>query len=449
MTGGRLASTWQRLWYTRLRDALRGRFDASLHWQTIVEQAELPNALADAVGEVIRRSRLWRSEKVAVAKDLIAHFQDGLAAGRTPEELLTAFGNPQETAQLIRRAKRRNRSVAWYMWHYGWMTIAALAVMYIALGLWMATGRPTVSVDYLKSINKMALAVPEDERAWPLYRDAFLAMGFQNKDLGTPAGDFLANDAKPGDVKWAEKEKFLSDHAKSIAKLRNAAGRANLGFIPSASQADFTDKDRELFGVKLTPQQLEAEKHQTLEDRWLIATLLPEIQYLRDAGTILATDARRAATAGDQDTAYADVIAMLGVSRHCEETPFLVCVLVAEAVQKQSRSVIHDILTQYPDFWTDGQLRDLAHQMAASRIDWRRGFEGERASFYDIMQRIYTDNGHGDGWLALQVTNDKNVFELIDSIASGGSRTMSSLSDTGIAMLTLPAANMVVASRKK
>src|SRR4051794_11177570 len=96
-----LFSLWHRLRYTRLRDVLRGQLDARLDWQNLISLAELPPELAAAVRHVVSRSRLWRREKVDVATELIAHFQDGLAAGRTPTELLHSFGDPQASAQLI------------------------------------------------------------------------------------------------------------------------------------------------------------------------------------------------------------------------------------------------------------------------------------------------------------------------------------------------------------
>jgi hypothetical protein len=54
---------WHRLYNTRLRDALRGRFDASLDWRAVVAMAHLPAELANAIDVVVRRSRLWRSKK--------------------------------------------------------------------------------------------------------------------------------------------------------------------------------------------------------------------------------------------------------------------------------------------------------------------------------------------------------------------------------------------------
>src|SRR6185369_6031576 len=95
-----LSSLWHRLRYTRLRDALHGRLDASLDWQSLVALAELPPELAAAVRQMVSRSRLWRHEKVDVAAELVSHFQDGLAAGRTPAELLHSFGDSHASAQL-------------------------------------------------------------------------------------------------------------------------------------------------------------------------------------------------------------------------------------------------------------------------------------------------------------------------------------------------------------
>jgi hypothetical protein len=444
-----LFSLWHRLRYTRLRDALRGQLDASLDWQSLISLAELPPELAGAARQVVSRSRLWRREKVDVAAELIAHFQDGLAAGRTPAELLHSFGDREASAQLIRRAKRRGRPIVWHAWRYGWMSASAVLLLYVTAGLWMATSRPTIKTDYLAEFNKPVLAVPGDHRAWPLYRDALLGLG-ADRGKETISGSVLELvDAKPGDADWKKLEPLLKQHADSVAKLREAAARPNLGFVASTSHADFSAKDRELFGVTLTKQEIELSKSRTIEDRWLIATLLPDMLHLRDAGMLLAADAQRAAASGDGNTALADIRAMLGVSRHCEELPFIVCILVSDSVQDRARKTIQSVLSMNSKLWSNDQLRDLAHQLVASQIDWRRGFQGERTCFYDSMQRVYTDDGHGDGRLALNVSRDKNLFELIDSVSTDGAVSRSAFSNPVLALLSMPAANLAIAGRKE
>ncbi len=443
-------SLWRRIYYSRFRDVLRGRLDARLDWRQIIASANLPAELATAVTQVVGKSRLWRSEKASVATELVSHFQDGLEAGQSPQDLLMAFGDSQAAAQLIGRAKRRGRPVGWQIFHYGWMMLAGLGVVYVMIGLWMSVGRPTVKTDYLAPLNKTAVAVPEKERAWPEYRDAFLAMGLQEDAKDNAGREFLDNEAKPGEAKWAEKEKFLTEHADSVAKLREAAKLEKLGFVASTSRADFSEKDRELFGMHLTPEELKGEKELKLEDRWLMSTLLPDLQRLRQAGSILGADARRAAEAGDGNVAYADVIALFGMSHHAEEMPLLINVAVADRIQGYARNAIRDIISEKPELWTDAQLRDLAHKMAASQLDWSRGIEGERSGFYDGMQRVYTDNGNGDGRLALHISKDKNLFQMLASINQGeGAPSDTLLANSGLAMMTLPAANMVVASRKE
>ncbi len=444
-------SLWRRIYYSRFRDVLRGRPDARLDWRQIIASANLPTELANAVTQVVSKSRLWRSEKAAVATELASHFQDGLEAGQTPEHLLMAFGDTQAASQLIGRAKRRGRPVGWQIFHYGWMTAAGLALVYVMLGLWMATGRPTVRINYLADLNKAALAVPEGDRAWPKYREALLAMGFREDDThDSPAADFIKDDVKPGDAKWLQTTEFFTNHADSLAMLRDAASHEKLGFVPSTSHADFTEKDRELFGMHFTPEQLEAEKKLTLEDRWLISTLLPDLHSLMITARLLAADAHRAAEAGDGAIAYADVTALLGVSRHAQEIPFLVGVMVGDRIQSFARNTIRDVLSEYPALWTDSQLHDLAHKLAGAKIDWARGISGERIGFYDCMQRVYTDNGNGDGRLALRVSKDQNLFQMLASVNQGeGAPGDTLLANSGLAMLTMPAANMVVASRKE
>jgi hypothetical protein len=118
-------------------------------------------------------------------------------------------------------------------------------------------------------------------------------------------------------------------------------------------------------------------------------------------------------------------------------------------MQTKARETIQEIVTANPKLWSNDQLRDLAHQLVASQIDWRRGFQGERTCFYDSMQRVYTDNGNGDGRLALQVSKDQNLFQLIESVTTGGAANASMFSNAGVAFFTLPAANMAIAGRKE
>ena len=444
---------WQRLWYTRLRDALRGRFDASLDWRWVVADAELPAELADAVRQTVGATRLWMGEKVDVARELVAHFQDGLESGRDPAALLATFGDPRQSARLIRRAKKRGRPLVWHFCYYSSMTIGALLFAYVLTGLYMLTGRPTVKTDYLAIINERAESVPADQRAWPHYREALLALGAHAATVdGQPSPFGIAADAEPGDANWEMVEAYLVSHQGAIDELRRAASREHLGLSVGPSWRWFAPEDRPLLASRVSAAEfMQPTEREKLEDRWLISTLCPHLQLMRWSAKVLHNDCRLAVAAGDGATALADVWAMGGIRRHAEETPCLVSLFVANAIQRISYAAIRETQRDRPDLWSDAELRDLAHAVAATRTDWRRGFAYEEFYFDDVLQRLYTDDGHGDGRLAFRVSDGQTVFEVIDALAATDERphTPSAWANNGVAVLALPAANMVVASRQE
>lgn len=70
----------------------------------------LPAPAAAAVVRSVAGARLRGEEGDEVARELAAHFRDGLDRGRSLEELLELFGDPAVAAPLIGRGARRRRS---------------------------------------------------------------------------------------------------------------------------------------------------------------------------------------------------------------------------------------------------------------------------------------------------------------------------------------------------
>ena len=131
-----------------------------------------------------------------------------------------------------------------------WIAFVLFGLLYVLYGIFLMMGRPLIKTDYLAVINERAAAVPDAERAWPLYRDALLAMGVTaNQANPDPAHGLTNPDAKPGDTDWPKFAAFLQSHADSIAKLRAAAGRSELGFVTAVSFAAFTPDEQKLFGA--------------------------------------------------------------------------------------------------------------------------------------------------------------------------------------------------------
>jgi hypothetical protein len=386
------ASLWHRLCYTPLRDLLRGRLSGRLDFELTLGAAELPASLTDLVRTTVRRTRLWGLEKVEVARELAAHFQDGLEAGATTDELARSFGDPRQAARLIRRAKRRSRPAAWkglqLLTRTLLATIVVVLLMYVGLMVRLYMGEPTLSRNYLAELNAPVLAIPEDERAWPLYRQAYLATSEwpEHKDLSPTAAN------------WPELAAFAEQNAEALRLYRAAAQKPHFGCVHGITG----DLELACRHGKEPPGPDLVSAPSDEENPPFISVLLPELGPLREAARLLTIDAHVAALAGDGDRAFENAEAILRIGEHASQTPMLISDLVAIAILRLDIDLIGTLLRDQPDLFSDQQLVELSHGLAAVRGggQLRVRFVAERWSFDDIVQRLYTDDGHGGGHLA-------------------------------------------------
>ncbi|MCA9098655.1 MAG: hypothetical protein KDA36_09720, partial [Planctomycetaceae bacterium] len=147
----------------------------------------LPLELSKLIETVVRQTRLWNREKIDVARELLNHCEDGLAAGVLPEQILTDFGDPLNAARLIRRSKIRQRSRLWHVQHRMLQGIGFLLLFAFLVYLWLLvrflTAVPTIKRDFIGEIDLRSKAIPEEKRAWPLYREALMKI---REDLVMP-----------------------------------------------------------------------------------------------------------------------------------------------------------------------------------------------------------------------------------------------------------------------
>ncbi len=90
---------------TNRQENFSGRMDR-IQVEQLGRKAGLPQIVAARIAEVVTATGLAEERREEVFREMVAHFEDGLAAGRTPEQLLEAFGDGRRTADLIREAKR-------------------------------------------------------------------------------------------------------------------------------------------------------------------------------------------------------------------------------------------------------------------------------------------------------------------------------------------------------
>ena len=383
--------TWQRLTTTPMRDLLRGRVTGRLDWPARLAAAGLPADVAGLVTRVVRRTRLWRLERAAVADELVAHFADAVAAGAT--DAVAAFGDERTAAKLIGRAKRRNRSPIGHAWTWAWRATAGLVVVYVGLLLAAVFGRPRVAVDYVAQLAAPARAVPESDRAWPLWREAILACEvFDSGSYGAPD---VIEPSFGGPTDPVKQAAWLAAHADGLATARRAAAKPALGFVIGPGGTAAVDP---MFH-NVPP---EAPGEPTVD------VLLPHLNSLRAMAEILAVDLSRAADAGDGTRVEADAVAMHGLAAQLRRSDaFLVTQLVGLGVDVMAVDRLGAVVADRPAVLPEAALGRLAHtfagpEVAADLLD----LSGDRAMFADAVQRMYTDDGHGDGrmtWAGLKL----------------------------------------------
>lgn len=370
-----------------------------LQARDLVDQSVLPAVVRDIIVTVVGRTRLRRSERFEIARELIAHFEDGLAAGREPGELIASFGDPRQAAVLIRRARKRQRPLIWWAWRRTWQGAAALFGLLLLLLTWsyirMVSVSPTISRDYLAEMNARALAVPQDQRAWPLVREAMLAI---NADR---TAGFDLYGVRSGEAGWDTFRPILASHAASLDLLRAAAHKAGLGYVAGHEVAR---EDWEVFypsqPYEPTSSAAGAGTSPGMSTS-LMTVLLPHLSVMRKAGVWLKSDTSLALEQGDSDRAAANLQAMLWLAEQAAEVPVFINQLVKIAILHMALNEIALVLHERPAALSDEHLQRLAGRLEA--LDGggpiTLDFSGERAFFHDLLQRTYSDDGQGDGRL--------------------------------------------------
>lgn len=350
------------------------------------------------IADVVARTRLWRREKADVARELIAHFEDAMSRDVDPEQVLHDFGEARQAAKLIRRAKKRNRPLIWHAWRRTLHAAAAALCLSIALyGVLIVryfSGSPLIARDYTAEVNATILAVPEHERAWPLYREALLALEVSP----LPAWEVSEWPFLPADApQWGEARRVIAANQKALDLIRRAAHRPHIGY--SLTALFDPEIDRHLQSLTLVPetdaQVAESEPGPIYNNggmRWL---------YLRDVRVLVDADARLAILDGDGRRLFANLLAIIGLAdQQNGETLFIDQILSLHLLSTTTR-LIDEALKRSPGAFDDEQLVGLAHRLSvyAGGGPIQIRFDVWRMYFADFLQRLYTDDGDGDGRL--------------------------------------------------
>jgi len=383
--------------------------------QALISAAKLPEELSKLIDTTVTKTKLWRSERADIAKELIAHTQDALDANRTPEHIIESFGNPKKVAKLLRRATKRKRPLYWRTLRNLRRSIAALTILllitYAGLAARFFTGTPNITKNYAVMINSQNDAYAEDQKAWPVYKEIFDAwnehkLDTQNRQYDyekeynanrTPdqepisAGIFMTPQIPTDHHDYQETVQLYKDFEPQFKRLREATHRPIIGIDLGFDEDEVFYEDGSYESKFVLPS------NNPEENPSLINLLLPHLGKMRQFTNILAFDTLIAARENDGQRTYEDLSAMLALARQKSFDQTLITSLVHIAIANLTTSTLTQVIQEHPTLLTRDQLVALSHELTLTRPSLTANFEGEIMMFEDILQRAYTDDGHGNG----------------------------------------------------
>ncbi|MCB9845993.1 MAG: hypothetical protein H6811_08420 [Phycisphaeraceae bacterium] len=270
-------------------------------------------------------------------------------------------------------------------------------------------GQIQITHNYLAELNADALAVPEDQRAWLIYRRAAVMLGrtpaiFDDPDSGAQWPP------RPGQPGWDEAVSYIDDNLAAIALIHVAASMPRMGYVITDQLDPVVAAARaELFGEPFTP--VPPSDNPAMTD-----ILLPHLGHCRGLARTLVMDSRVALQRGEADRFVSDIGALANLGRHVEQDRILISTLVGFAIRDLATSTVMESLATDSHRFTPEELAALSARLLCDDADkaLARACEAHRLWFLDALQRAFTLNDEGDGaldadaWLTMYPTTDSD-----------------------------------------
>ena len=374
-----------------------------------ISEAGLPADIARCIELVARATRLRRDEQLDVAAELVSHFREGIAAGKDASRLIADFGDVRQTARDIRRATIAKRNpvdraiTAMFTWTSRAAAVAGAAYLVSACVLYFR--EPTISFDGRAAIEARRIATGAEGRAIDLYREAFAGPdGYSRaEEIGARIAEVetLVTRAEYDEEARVRAREGLAALAGELSTLRRLRERPLLAMPLAPTTASEPELMRFFHGDE-TDASLARLTGNQLVDTSMLGVLLPHLATTRAATRLLVADAALAAHDGRIADFMGDIEAALAAARHSGEDGFLIGLLVECAQRTVVAQAVVSALENHGERFDDASLARLRDRMADNRCDITRGFEAEEMLVLDVLQRVYSDDGNGDGVLLVR-----------------------------------------------
>ncbi|KAA0212253.1 MAG: hypothetical protein DYG94_14950 [Leptolyngbya sp. PLA3] len=292
------------------------------------------------------------------------------------------------------------------------LPLGVVSIMFAWAGLRLFD-KPTVSRNFTAEFNARFESIPDDQKAWPLLKQAII-----ERVAAQPADDLRLNwPTYPGGPMWAESAAHLDQLQPTLEKVRQAAAKPYLGReLSDRIDPEIAKAEAKAYGRPYVPDPPGD------ENPMMIDVLLPDLSYMRRFAQDLSVDTYMAAEVGQGERAMRNFEATLGLAHLTGESETLIGQLVQIAIEGLAERQLAQVLSNYPNLFNIDQLARLQHAFMSvgrpapappeglTRYDLNMTME--RTFFYDMVQRSFSDDGHGNGHMTLE---GARLFNLINS----------------------------------
>lgn len=253
-------------------------------------------------------------------------------------------------------------------WRRLWFWCLMVPVGFYVYAQWeFHRGGIVISRDYVAELNARIPDVPEDQQAWPVYRETDAEL----EELAQPiyqTGDVYIFESTSEN--WPRVVKILNENQELLDRVREAAARPVCGYRLKANNPE--------------------------EVSLFISAQIEHLPSNRHLNTWVLADAEAAWKAGDYKRSLRDIETAFCLARHTEEIPMLASQLMTISMESQTFSKVRQLATEVESL--PGELLDqLSTTVEAHRMS-DPDYEVERFAFYDIVQHVYTHTGQGNGY---------------------------------------------------
>ena len=424
---------------------------------------DLPQNIRNLIAQVAKKTKLRKAERADVQRELTSHFQEALASGKSADDVVRAYGDAHACAKNLRIAVIAKRSPIdrafglTFMWSA--RAVGAFVLLYAVVAISMSFNTPKVSFDPVKRYREsLPVAKSPDQVAWPAYRDALVKMGMGMDDpkIESARTHLAACDSLPGSENWNAATAWLTANRAQIDAFCKATKRPVFGFPVGVAVSDDdaallwrNSQSNSISNAAIDNSDVDKPDRSEFPS---FNMSLPQFAILRQVVRIIDSDMMMAVEKADGECATRDAEAIIALSIHAQEGRILIGDLVGMSIRSIVVNRILMALEWKPNTFTDSQLKRLQNALrSVPRALERPDFTYERLMFEDIVQRLYTDDGHGDGRFAPQ-WKQLRLISALES-ASAGNHGKKQGATTQFTLLTSwlsqPFAFYAIAGRKE